>query len=260
MFQYTPPWGGERIRPRRRRKPTKVSIHASVRRRTELKTTSLSSDIGFNTRLREEANLFQVFHIRTKWICFNTRLREEANSQKSLPTQTINGFQYTPPWGGEPIVDDNRQFQGMFQYTPPWGGELNEAFTISLINSRFNTRLREEANSSFWRFLLLLFRFNTRLREEANWNKNPFTIIFICFNTRLREEANKESYTEEAEKKCFNTRLREEANLYKKHSRKRKNKFQYTPPWGGELILIFIDSRKTLSFNTRLREEANTII
>ena len=69
---------------------SQVSIHASVRRRT-FAFHNLLLKLRFNTRLREEANYYQIkktFQI----YCFNTRLREEANISGFTDRRNALGF------------------------------------------------------------------------------------------------------------------------------------------------------------------------
>ena len=184
-----------------------VSIHASVRRRTSKS------------------------YVKIKWSwSFNTRLREEANSTTECFLWSKPSFQYTPPWGGEPIME----FQVVFRI------------------SSFNTRLREEANCINWFDNPKNNCFNTRLREEANFIRtvsNMHVIVSIHASVRRRTSL---FSCHAICSRSFNTRLREEANWSRLVTWSMIVRFQYTPPWGGEQKWNTQATQKEICFNTRL--------
>ena len=108
-FQYTPPWGGELLYPALYASESFVSIHASVRRRTNQKFSQMLTISSFNTRLREEANFAGMCSLM-EWAL----------------------FQYTPPWGGEHSSFLKKFATPLFQYTPPWGGEPVLSFNLNV--------------------------------------------------------------------------------------------------------------------------------
>ena len=170
---------------------------------------------GFNTRLREEANLdFFCNLAKTHEFQYTPPWGGELNYLNLL--QFLLWFQYTPPWGGEPTRQPYFLFSTYsFQYTPPWGGELY-AYKIKDINYMFQyTPPWGGEHLLFCRNYKIIGSFNTRLREEANSATSSiadFKFVFQ-YTPPWGGEHNKPPY--------WVIQL---------------NKFQYTPPWGGELV------------------------
>ena len=163
-----------------------VSIHASVRRRTNLSNLNLTNDELFQYT-PPWGGEHLLCYINFYSISFNTRLREEANNIEISYSNIENTFQYTPPWGGE-----------LFGNLPParvlkvsiHASVRRRTLVISSItcsNSGFNTRLREEANLDIFK---KSFSYNVSIhasvRRRTQYWKREFNRRKVSIHASVR--------------------------------------------------------------------------
>ena len=121
IFQFPPPRGGERSRPRPRRRsadfnsrPREGANHAAVDAVEKL-AISIPAPARGRTSARRQSEPHGEY--------FNSRPREGANLLALLVDQRLDGFQFPPPRGGERRPAPKVSGSVIFQFPPPRGGE-----------------------------------------------------------------------------------------------------------------------------------------
>ena len=233
-FQYTPPWGGERNYNCNCIASCSVSIHASVRRRTYWSMLSRYVEhVSIHASVRRRTIRY-IYYVHQPWVSIHASVRRRTlvfgNFYKLL-TVSIHASVRRRTFS----CALNGSLTPVSIHASVRRRTLVALFVLVYFQS-FNTRLREEANTGKNKNSFMPVCFNTRLREEANSKMGNQWSIFWRFNTRLREEANRAIMVHGCLIEFgFNTRLREEANIKWAYPKNYTVKFQYTPPWGGEL-------------------------
>ena len=211
-----------------------VSIHASVRRRTDLSPLFEKFNfVSIHASVRRRTQLFLDGFLNFVTVSIHASVRRRTYFQEF-----------------------SLLFWFRFQYTPPWGGErrkIKRFFRIHFVSIHASVRRRTSflpcANNSD-------LSFNTRLREEANFYSLCIILHYSSFNTRLREEANEDQQI---------TRTTEDVSIHAS-VRRRTNLFFLFFIWNNVSIHASVRRRTqpepdnpnpTTGFNTRLREEAN---